>query len=172
MEMFAPGKVMRLSDVPVGGVIGAFDRGQYVRFLRTASETQTHVTIVSLGPFCDEDYPHTQGPTSYFWEADDEFVFEEKTAIAPKLDTATDPAAERITLGAIVLSKSGQICLLSRTPNTGRALIDLSSGELIKNDRATVFYKHYVLVAPDEVGERKIVFDSSTLSKKVVLASV
>ena len=162
MEIFAPGRVMRLGDVSPGGVIGTFDRGQYVRFLRTASETQTHVTVISLGPFCDGDYSgHMQGPTCYFWEIDSEVVFEEKTAIAPKLDTAMDPTARQLPLGCIVLSKSGEICLLCRTPRSGRALIDLSNGELIKNDRAAVFYEHYALVAPNELQKMRSIFDSS-----------
>lgn len=140
--------------------MGFFDRGQYVRFLRTASETQDHVTIVSLGPFYDTDYD-SQGPTSYFWDANEEVIFEEGTAIIPKLETAADPTGDRVTLGSVVLSKENKICLLCRSARGMRALVDLSSGELVKNEKAMIFYRSYVLILADAFHGMRVAFDSS-----------
>jgi len=164
MEVLVPGKVLRLGDVPPGGVIGFFDGGRYVRFLRTSTENaeKDHVAIVSLGPFADVEYQaHVQGPTVYFWDADDKVVYEEKTAIAPKLDTMVDPSAQYMKLGAIVMSKTGQVCLLCRTPRAGRALVDLSSGETIRDNSAVVVYEQYVLVTPCEESKTRVIFDST-----------
>ncbi len=162
MEILAPGKVMRLGDIRPGGVFGTFDRGRYIRFLRTATESQTQVTVVSLGPFCDEDYAaHAQGPTAYFWETDIEVILEENTAIAPIVETATDPTTAHMTLGTVALSKSGQICLFCRSARGQSALVDLSTGEIIRSNRAVVFYKHYTLMAPDERRNMRPVFESS-----------
>ncbi|HWC63661.1 MAG TPA: hypothetical protein VG501_08565, partial [Rhizomicrobium sp.] len=147
MEVTVPGKVMLLGDVPAGGVVGFFDQGHYVRYLRTASANSTHVAVVSLGPFCDPDFsPNVQGPTSYFWEADNAVVFEENTAIAPKLDSVRDPANHgHVSLGTIAMCKNGQICIFSRNMRGDRAWIDLTNGELVKNPKALVLYEQYVL---------------------------
>jgi hypothetical protein len=165
MEVLVPGKVLRLGDVPPGGVIGFFDGGQYVRFLRTAAENaeQDHVAIVSLGPFVDSDFAaHVKGPTVYFWDADDKVVYEEKTLMMPKLDTAVEPGTQHIKLGSIVMSKTGETCLQCRTPRGGRALVALSSGETIRDNSAVVVYEQYMLVTRDEEPKVRPIFDSST----------
>jgi hypothetical protein len=172
MEILMPGKIMLLEDVPAGGVVGFFDEGQYVRFLRTASENKTHVTAVSLGPFYDRNYDaHVQGPTSYFLEADTQVVFEEKTVIAPKLDTALDPAARYLEIGSIVWLKSGQLCLLCRSSRGQRALIDLSNGEVVRSENAVVLYKDYVLLLPNESEKMRVTFDSSKKSSNIATAA-
>jgi hypothetical protein len=168
MEIFAPGKAKLLIDVPAGGVFGIFDGGKYVRFLRTASVTteRDHVAVISLGPLCDDEQPgRVPGPTSYLWQADTDVIFEEHTSIAPKRETAFDPAAGgHISLGAIALTKTGQICIYCRsTPRAGRAWVDLSNGELVRNEDMAALYEHYVLLAPHPVQkELEILFDSST----------
>ena len=165
MKISAPGKVMRLIDVPAGGLVGFFEDGRYVRCLRTASVTtaQDHVAIVGVGPFLDDRQPdRVQGPTSYMWQADVEVIYEDQTSLVPIHDSAVDPSKLRhMELGTIVLTKSGQVGIYSRTPRAGRALIDLSNGELIRDENAVALYKHYLLVAPDEMQKLRAIFDSS-----------
>ena len=174
-EVLAPGRAMRLGDVPAGGVIGTFDRGQYVRFLRTSSVTtaQDHVAVVGLGPFPDDDQPaRVQGPTTYLWPTDVDVIYEEQTSIVPKHDSVIDPTTARhVPLGAIIFSQTGQICIQTRTPRAGRALIDLSNGELVRDEHATAPYEYYVLVAPDEVQKKRVIFDSSKQASAISTAA-
>jgi|SRR6185437_4384357 len=173
MEIFTPGKVTRLDDVPAGSVIGLFDGRQYVRFLRTASANADHVAVVSLGPFVDRDYdPDAQGPTSYFWEMDSQVILEEKTALSPKHSTVMEGGAKDISLGSIVMTKAGSVCLVCRTARGLRAFIDLSNGERVKDERAFIFYEDYVLTTLNELQQRHVIFDSAKTRGKLAFAGV
>jgi hypothetical protein len=106
-----------------------------------------------------------KGPTAYFWDATEQVLFEEQTVIAPKLETIFDPnGAKYMALGTIVMTSAGETCLLCRSGPGARALIDLKSGTLVKDERSVVAYEHYVLTALDPMQERCVIFDSAAQS--------
>jgi len=169
----------QLSEVPAGSVFGSYVGDIYSRFFRLPDISQVdRIPVVSLGPeFGGLQDGAEQGPTIFLFESDEYVVLESDTFIYPKITTSDSKRINPLMpgyfpLGAMVLAGDGKILLNCRSGHGKRALVNIETGVASGTERTVAYYRNYVLIASDELGEKRIIFDSSLATKPIAMATI